>query len=73
MNMVPDKALYEVLFSRESAAFSGGPFVYTEEVVGSNPTSPTNLFNDLAGIYEEHARFSEPMTAPIAVLPGRED
>lgn len=60
MNIIPNKPLYEVLFSRESTAFNGGDFVYTEDVLGSNPGSPTNKIKYLWLFYEESARFTEP-------------
>lgn len=38
---MPETAYCEVLFSRISKGFSGEPTVYTEDVGGSSPSSPT--------------------------------
>lgn len=61
MNIIPNKPLYEVLFSRESKGFNGGDFVYTEDVGGSSPSSPTNKIKYLWLFCEESARFNEPV------------
>jgi hypothetical protein len=45
---MPKRALCEVLFSRNSAGFKGAPIVYTEDVGGSSPSSPTKEINNLA-------------------------
>lgn len=46
MNMVPKSAYYEERFARNSKAFSGAYFVYTEEAGGSSPSSPTTQLID---------------------------
>lgn len=43
MNIMPKTPTYEAPPARSSAAFSGGNIVYTEDVGGSIPSSPTNF------------------------------
>src|SRR5690606_21077343 len=38
----------EALFSNKNNTLGSGSKVYTEDVGGSSPSSPTNFFNDLA-------------------------
>ena len=51
VNMVPKTAYSEALFSRLSAPFSREPKVYTEDVGGSSPSSPTIFQLDLIPLH----------------------
>jgi hypothetical protein len=54
---------YEVLGSQKRTGFRGGSNVDIVGVVGSIPTMPTILFNNLAEVYIVADRFAKPVAA----------
>lgn len=55
--MVPVTTCGEALFSRRSMAFRQGEIVYTEDVGGSSPSSPTIFSKASSGFSGFFAKF----------------